>query len=338
MTRAQREAIHIDFVTDDLSTGGATSHTQSAEAVATLWNLACGEELALSTRAVQQSLQPSVGAAQALCLALVNGEYAGFVTVGLLTDDPAVMPPTLGWINGLAVRPDHQQQGIGRRLVAWAERWVAARGGAHLRLGGGLRHLVPGLPAALQNRPILERLGFAPGTGDNVTWDVSANLAGYESPATVREIDGVVRPAQPGDEEALLAFFQREFPGRWRYEFQDFLAQGGRLADFMILWTARGIDGFCQLTFEDSQRPVERFFPYQLPRPWGQLGAIGISADARGKGYGAAVLDAGLRRLHNNGVNGCVIDWTDKVAFYAKFGFAPYREYLSLVHPVQHPV
>ena len=44
-----------------------------------------------------------------------------------------------------------------------------------------------------------------------------------------------------------------------------------------------------------------------------------------------AVLDAGLRRLHNNGINGCVIDWTDLVEFYGKFGFTPYRKYVQLV-------
>ena len=82
--------------------------------------------------------------------------------------------------------------------------------------------------------------------------------------------------------------------------------------------------------FGDSVAPIERYSPYRLPRPWGQLGIIGISADRRGQGLGAALLDAGLRRLHNNGVNGCIIDWTDLVDFYAKFGFTPHRAYYML--------
>ncbi|MEZ4581604.1 MAG: hypothetical protein R3A10_08195 [Caldilineaceae bacterium] len=56
-----------------------------------------------------------------------------------------------------------------------------------------------------------------------------------------------------------------------------------------------------------------------------------MTASKRGQGLETAVLDAGLRRLHNNGVNGCVIDWTDLVDFYGKFGFAPYRAYQQLV-------
>ena len=90
------------------------------------------------------------------------------------------------------------------------------------------------------------------------------------------------------------------------------------------------MDGCCLLTFEDSVRPIERFYPYRLPRPWGQAGSIGISAGCRGRGYGALLLDGALRRLHNNNVNGCVIDWTGLVDFYAKFGFEKYRAYLIM--------
>jgi predicted N-acetyltransferase YhbS len=98
----------------------------------------------------------------------------------------------------------------------------------------------------------------------------------------------------------------------------------------MLLWTDRGVDGFCLLTFEDSAQPLERFYPYQLPRPWGQLGAVGVSVDRRGRGFGAALVDAGLRRLHDNGVNGCVIDWLVIEEFYAKFGFSKLRDYQQL--------
>ena len=50
----------------------------------------------------------------------------------------------------------------------------------------------------------------------------------------------------------------------------------------------------------------------------------------RGKGYGAALLDGGLRYLKDAGIAGCVIDWTGLLDFYGKFGFKPYREYLML--------
>jgi predicted N-acetyltransferase YhbS len=202
-------------------------------------------------------------------------------------------------------------------------------------VGASLRPFIPGVPEELNSTGFFTRHGY--GTKPEWMtreWDVAANLATYEPPRTVREIDGLVRPAQPRDYEAILRFLQREFPGRWRYNFEQSIAEGTRIADFMVLWTERGVDGCCMLTFEDSHHPIERFYPYRLPRPWGQLGSIGVSEDRRGQGFGAALLNAGLRRLHNNGVNGCVIDWTDLLDFYGKFGFTPYRSYLILSKPL----
>jgi predicted N-acetyltransferase YhbS len=91
------------------------------------------------------------------------------------------------------------------------------------------------------------------------------------------------------------------------------------------------VAGFCQVVFEDSAQPLGRYYMQELPRPWGQLGPIGIGQERRGRGYGAALLDAGLRYLLERGVDGCVIDWTGLLDFYGKFGFQPYRQYAVLV-------
>jgi len=98
----------------------------------------------------------------------------------------------------------------------------------------------------------------------------------------------------------------------------------------MLLWTEEGVEGACKLTFEDSAWSLGRYFPYSLPRPWGQLGFIGVAESVRGQGMGLFLLDAGLRRLRDNGVNGCVIDWTDLLDFYGKAGFAPYHKWAVL--------
>ncbi len=45
----------------------------------------------------------------------------------------------------------------------------------------------------------------------------------------------------------------------------------------------------------------------------------------RGQGMGLFLLDAGLRRLRDTGINGCVIDWTGLLTFYGKAGFSPYH-------------
>lgn len=304
------------------------AHGQVDSTVA-IWNRACGPDLAISARFMRYNTTPPAGARQGGCLATVTGEPAGFVLASHLTDDPLVAPPDRGWIDAIAVDPARQRGGVGGALLAWAERWLQEAGCRSFILGGSLHPFAPGLPVALGSEPFFLRHGFQGDAGE-VAWDVAADLAGYTSPAWLPEIDATVRPGRAGDEAALLAFLRREFPGGWRYDCEQFLRIGGRVSDYMLLWTERGVDGICQLTFADSALPLERYYPYRLPRPWGQLGMVGVSEECRGRGYGLAVVDAGLRRLHANGINGCVIDWTGIVDFYGKFGFRPYRDYRML--------
>lgn len=310
------------------------TNSEHIRAATDVWNSAVNVCLTISADFLAYNATPATGLSQEGRIALLDGDPAGFVLASVLPDEPLVTPPSLGWVDAIAVSPQMQQRGIGAQLLGWAEQWLAEQGCTAVTLGSSIRPFTPGLPVELRSEEFFTKRGYANPPGEETrqtVWDVSASLAGYTPPRSVHEIDGAVRPAHPGDEDALFAFLRREFPGRWRYEMEEYLHGGGRISDVMLLWTERGVDGFCQLTFEDSPRPMERYYPYSLPRPWGQLGPIGVSEDSRGRGYGAALLDAGLRRLHDNGVNGCVIDWTGLLDFYGKFGFTPYREYVRLI-------
>lgn len=312
----------------------ADQHAIDPAQLTAIWNAACGDSLSISPRAMAYNMAASSGVTQALGVATVADEPVGFILVSRMAGDELVMPAHVGWCDALAVLPAHQAHGIGSALLNWGEAWLRGQGCTHYLLGGSIRPFVPGLPLELGNEDFFLARKFFIRPDDEGYWDVAANLASYTSPPQVHEVEGLVRAAGTADIEPMQEFLRREFPSRWRYEFDEFLREGGRISDFMVLWTAQGVDGFCQLTFEDSMRPMDRFFPYSLPRPWGQLGAIGVSAGLRGQGFGAAVLDAGLRRLHNNGINGCVIDWTELVDFYGKFGFEPLRKYRQLVKAI----
>ncbi len=302
-------------------------------AMAAIWNAACGPDLALSERAVRYNTLPTIGIVQVGRVAVEDGRPVGFVLASaFLGDDPVVSPPELGWVDAIAAHPDCQRRGIGGGLLAWAERWLAGQGCTHFRLGGSLRPFAPGLPSGISSERFFRGRGYDNRPTNGIDWDLAYDLRCYTTPPGVRAgLPVAVRPARPGEEEALLSFLRREFPGRWRFEAQEFLSGGGRISDFMLLLTANGVDGFCQLTFETSLRPLDRCFMHRLPRPWGQLGPIGVSEGCRGMGCGAALLDVGLRRLRDDGVAGCVIDWTTLLEFYGKFGFRPYRRYEMLL-------
>jgi GNAT superfamily N-acetyltransferase len=317
-----------------------TDNEAHCAAAAAIWNAACGPDLAISPAAVHFNTSPVTGVTQAGRVATIetgdlqSGEQAvGFVLASAFPKgDPAVSPRDMGWVDAIVVSPSFQRRGIGAALLTWAQRWLTAQGCTRFRLGGSLRPFAAGLPVALKTEDFFRRLGYVDRPAGKHVWDVARSLRDYAPPSRPRtRLTNDVRPLMPGEEGAALAFFRREFPGRWQFEFQAFLDGGGRASDYLILLTERGIDGFCQLTFEDSLRPMDRFFMHGLPRPWGQLGPIGISQEWRGLGYGALVLAAGQQRLRSAGVDGCVIDWTDLLDFYGKYGFQPYRQYAMLV-------
>jgi predicted N-acetyltransferase YhbS len=293
-----------------------------------LWNAACGPDLALTERGVAFNTQAVTGGSQVGRFALVDGRPVAGVLASTLPGDTAAVPEDMGFIDALVVHPEQQHQGLGTILLKWAEAWLARQGCVRVRTGASIRPFVPGVPVALGTEPFFRRLGYD-NPPDHV-WDVAADLAEYRSPAASEQPACTVRPCTPGEAPALLRFFQREFPGRWRFEFEESLRHGSRPSDYLVLLTERGIDGFAHTTWEDSYWPLDRVYPHRLPRPWAQLGPLGVSADLRGQGYGQVLIDGALRHLALAGVRGCVIDWTHLVDFYAKFGFAPYRKYVML--------
>ena len=303
---------------------GADKHIA---AIASLWNAACGPDLAITERAARFNTLPTAGASQEGRLAVQAGRPVGFVLASVLTADPITSPPDMGWIDSIAVRPEQQQQGVGRALLDWAEEWLRSQGCLRVRLGGSLRPFAPGLPSGLYSEPFFRARGYENRPQGKTDWDVARRLTGYTARSARLGQPAECRPAHPGEEGAMVAFFESEFPGRWRFEFQEHLRGGGRISDYMVLVASRGVEGFCQLTFEDSLRPLDRFFMNSLPRPWGQLGPIGVARSCRGGGLGGLLLDAGLSRLRDAGVDGCVIDWTSLLDLYGKFGFQPFRRY-----------
>ena len=304
-------------------------------AIAEIWNVACGDDLAITEHFAAFNLRPAPGMTQQGWLLVDDNWAQAFVLASFLDGYEAVAAPARGWIDAIAVAPAVQRQGLGSRLLAAAESWLREHSRTSFSVGSSLRTFAPGVPVELGSAPFFLRQGYTDtdaAGNPQLAYDVAADLSDYRPPADLREVRGAARPAQRGQEELLYGFLRQEFPGRWYYEAKLLLEHdAGRISDYMLLWTEDGVQGACLLTFPDSARPIERYYPYSLPKPWGQAGSIGVSASLRGQGFGMHLLDASLRRLHDNGINGCVIDWTNLLHFYGRFGFEPLRSYALLV-------
>ncbi len=295
------------------------------EQAALAWNAACGENFSVSSRFLAYNTQPTTGCSQEGRWAVVNGSLAGFVLASAVIPDHSHQ---LGWLDAIAVLPAFQRRGVGSALLSWAISWLKEQGCTLCRLGGSLRPFAPGFPTELAGRSFFEKAGFQFNPKQPYEWDMARDLQDYPQAISPHSFLDA-HPVQSSEIDALFEFSELEFPGRWDFEIREFLRDGGSSTDLIALWSSEGIIGFCSTTYEDSLRPIDRYFPIRLPRPWGQLGMIGIAQNSRGKGYGTFMIDAALKILQGNGVRGCIIDWTTKTGFYAKFGFTLYNQYIS---------
>lgn len=296
---------------------------EHAPHLATLWNAACGLDLAITERFAAYNVRAATGSTRAGQLAFVDGEPAGFVQVSVAPAGESIS----GWVDAIAVAPPHRFSGLGGQFLAWGESWLAAQGCKHARLGGSLRPYVPGLPDTLGTRAFFESRGYRYSRPE---WDVSRSLSDF-APTHPVPPGASARPATAEDLGALDAFLLREFPGRWHFEFQEYMRESGRPSDYFLLWVDDDVAGFGRLTFEDSERPIDRFYPNPLARPWGQLGPLGVARSLRGRGFGGVLVSAALEHLRQRHIDGCIIDWTNLLDFYAVFGFRPHRQYGVLI-------
>jgi len=298
-------------------------------ALVEIWNAACGNDLAITEKFARFNASGNTGVMQEGHAWMNGDQMIGFVSAS------AFGMTKLGFVDAIAVHPAHQRRGNGSQLIAWAQKWLKAQGCQRMRIGGSIRPFVAGLPTQLKTESFFEKQGFKRTSTD---WDVACNLKetkGIKERREIKEIGEMkemIRAASDADIPAMREFFARAFPGRWQYEFEEFVRDGGRISDYLILKIENRVEGFIQLSFEEgSYRPINRFYMSRLPHPWGQAGPLGVSKEVRGKGYGAVIIEAGLRHLKDRGVDGCVIDWTSLADLYAKFGFKRYREYAVMI-------
>lgn len=289
-----------------------------------LWNVAMHPDYPINERFLLYNLIPSTGEVIEGRLAIQNDQVVGFVLVCAVKDG------ALGWVSALAVHPSEQRQGIGSTLLTWAEGWLVEKGCKRIRIGGNLRPFFPGLPYVMcESSAFFEKHGFKSPANQPYEYDIARSLKDYSS-IYPKPTEADLAPMRPGEELLLLDFLASEYPGRWEFEAKEFVKNGGRASDYLLLRVRGVLHGFCRITLEDSERPVERFYPQRLPRPWGQFGPLGLSKSVRRQGLGGYLIDAAALHLQALGVDGCAIDWTALVELYAKFGFKVYNRYVSL--------
>ncbi|MGC5019910.1 GNAT family N-acetyltransferase [Micromonospora sp. DT47] len=238
---------------------------------------------------------------------VASGAYAGDELVGVLIGSLAAGDPRLGHVDLMAVDPTWRRRGVGRALLADAERRLAGLGAAEVLLAGNPPYYAwPGIDVRYTPAVCVAlALGYRQ---DRTAWNMTADLSYDGSPAlrttepAERRLAGqgvVVRRAEPADLPALAAFARSTFGGLWDAELAGSVGRDG---------------AGCHLAERDGE--LLGFAAWGSSRPsW--FGPMGTAPAAEGSGIGGVLLRRCLRDQRAAGVGAAQIGWVGPVPFYS---------------------
>lgn len=239
-----------------------------------------------------------------------------------------------GWLYKLAVAPAQQQRGLGRRLVAHAESWLAQQGMPKINL------MIRDTNATV--RDFYVRLGYvvAPRIVMQKGLDAAhANPTGRSLDITITHLEMVARPTRPSRphppgrhalmraEAPSIAFYRFLYEAvgtRWfwfeRRRMSD-EALGAIIADpkveIYVLYVEGSPAGFIELD--------------RRPAPAIDIALFGIVPEFARRGLGAYLLDWGVSQAWSYEpdrltVRACTLDHPRALQAYQRAGFAPVRQ------------
>ncbi|MEU5906431.1 GNAT family N-acetyltransferase [Micromonospora sp. NPDC047467] len=235
------------------------------------------------------------------------GAYRDADLVGVLLCSVSSSDPSTGHVDLVAVLPDQRRRGVGRTLLARAERVLAERGVTEVLLAGNPPYYAwPGIDVRYTAAVCTAlALGYRQ---DRTAWNMTADLS-YDGSPALRSTEAAerrladqgitVRRAVPADLPALTAFARSAFGGTWDGELAGSVGREG---------------AGCHLAERAGE--VLGFAAYGSSRPsW--FGPMGTAPAAEGSGIGGVLLRRCLRDQRAAGLDRAQIGWVGPVPFYS---------------------
>lgn len=221
------------------------------------------------------------------------------------------------WLNILLVDKKFRHHGYGMSLYKLSEKKLINLGIKKILLGGDVNNFFSGIPEpTYEVERFFKDLGFQL---NEQHFDLMADVSKLDFSKLNVEINMdssyIVKEFRLNDINALNKFFDKNFPGRWKYEINNYIENSRDFRNLILMWCGKSVIGFCKINMDATGN--------------GSLGPIGIDIDYRGKKLGNKLLLESLNLLKMRGTRNVIIDWTILKEFYGQFGFRPYKFYRS---------
>jgi GNAT superfamily N-acetyltransferase len=232
-----------------------------------------------------------------------------------------------GWISLIYVTPNERKKGIGTLLLNKAEEEIKRLGKKTIHIGRDCENFFPGVPFDMKDtfNWFIKR-GYNP-LGE--TTDLIRHVTENDQLINTKKVDYEVRLAKRSDRDIIIKFMEKNFPGRWLYEVEEYFKAGGTGREYLIMIDKGSVIAFARI---NDQSTLDHLINYNLT--WrkrfstlGGIGPLGVDLDYRKQKLGFHMVATAVNILIERKVSDIIIDWTSLVDFYRKFGFEVWKTY-----------
>ena len=234
-----------------------------------------------------------------------------------------------GWISLIYVLKQYRKKGIGTKLIEMSLEAFKSLNIKKIYLGKDYQNFFPGLPKDLKEHlEWFRKRGFIDlyETNDLINLNISTNLILKDSPFEYKICTKDLLPN-------LIEFMKKNFPGRWLKELNDYIKYDGDGSEFVICTgSSNTIYGFCRIGKYNT--PIEKI---AFSLTWrnrfdklGGIGPLGVDSNFRKQNIAYNMIVYGINFLKENCCDCLIIDWTNLLSFYRKFGFEIWKTYIYI--------
>lgn len=300
-----------------------------------LWNDELGFIFPISEELMQRNTYDTQGFLEEYSyVAVINEEPVGFVINKIWSHEYQLEAYlNTGWISLIYVKKEFRNQGIGSELLNKSLSAFKSFNCNKVFLGRDYQNFFPGLPVDLKAHvKWFAKRGFSGlyDTNDLVNNKLDSK---YELRTYLDNLNYTIRLGNKNDLPKIDAFFKKNFPSRWHVEYLDYVSNGGNGFEYLIcLDPEENVCGFCKIQTFDT--PIN-LIGYSLT--WrnrfdriGGVGPLGVDKDYRHKNIAYNLLVSAINELIDRNCQKAIIDWTNLMELYRKFGFEIWKSYTYL--------